>query len=209
MRPMVETDRFTEKSGHLSTATRPKLVYCSIIVPVYEEEENIPLLHERITKAMEGVEASYEVVYVDDGSRDGSYPRLLEVSKSDPRVVVVQFRRNFGQTAALAAGIDNSNGEIVVFMDADLQNDPADIPRLLEKLEEGYDVVSGWRVNRQGCPRYPASSPQRSLTGLSPGPQECICMITGVLSKRTAARSSSMSTSTGRCTASSLRTPPG
>jgi len=149
MRPMIETDQFTGKSGHISTATRPKLVYCSIIVPVYEEEENIPILHERVTKAMEMADVSYEVVYVDDGSRDGSYAALLEVSNNDPRVTVVQFRRNFGQTAALAAGIDNSNGEIVVFMDADLQNDPEDIPRLLEKIDEGYDVVSGWRVNRQ------------------------------------------------------------
>src|SRR5438270_8597805 len=111
--------------------TRPKLVYCSIIVPVYEEEENIPILHKQITEAMQSVETSYEVIYVDDGSRDASYARLLEISQSDPNVTVVQVRRNFGQTAALAAGIDNSNGEIVVFMDSDLQNDPADIPRLL------------------------------------------------------------------------------
>ena len=97
--------------------TRPKLVYCSIIVPVYEEEENIPILHKQITEAMQSVETSYEVIYVDDGSRDASYARLLEISQSDPNVTVVQFRRNFGQTAALAAGIDNSNGEIVVFME--------------------------------------------------------------------------------------------
>jgi glycosyltransferase involved in cell wall biosynthesis len=141
MKALIDVDRLIE--------TRPKLVYCSIIVPVYEEEENLPILHKRITEAMSDFGGSYEVTYVDDGSRDGSYAALMEISKADPRVTVVQFRRNFGQTAALAAGIDNSTGEIVVFMDSDLQNDPVDIPRLVAKIEEGYDVVSGWRVNRQ------------------------------------------------------------
>jgi len=149
MRSIAEREKLGDTSGFLSTTTHPKLVYCSIIVPVYEEEENIPILHERITEAMKALDSSYEVVYVDDGSHDGSYARLLEISERDPNVTVVQFRRNFGQTAALAAGIDNSNGEIVIFMDSDLQNDPVDIPRLVAKIEEGYDVVSGWRVNRQ------------------------------------------------------------
>jgi glycosyltransferase involved in cell wall biosynthesis len=98
---------------------------------------------------MRQLDGAYEVIYVDDGSRDQSFARLSEIAASDPRVTVVQFRRNFGQTAALAAGIASSTGEILVFLDADLQNDPADIPRLLAKLDEGFDVVSGWRVNRQ------------------------------------------------------------
>jgi glycosyltransferase involved in cell wall biosynthesis len=126
-----------------------KAVVCSIIVPVYEEEENIPLLHERIASAMESLGTSYEVIYVDDGSRDSSFARLNEIVAADPHATVIQFRRNFGQTAALAAGIANSCGEVLVFMDADLQNDPADIPRLLARIDEGFDVVSGWRVNRQ------------------------------------------------------------
>ena len=124
-------------------------ISCSIIVPVYDEEENIPILHERIHAAMDPTGVAYEVVYVDDGSHDSSPKRLAEIAESDERVTFVQFRRNFGQTAALAAGIAASRGDIVVFMDADLQNDPVDIPRLLEKIDEGYDVVSGWRIKRQ------------------------------------------------------------
>jgi glycosyltransferase involved in cell wall biosynthesis len=125
------------------------IMACSIIVPVYEEEENIPILHGKIIEAMEPLSISYEVVYVDDGSRDASFERLREIAAEDPHVTVVQFRRNFGQTAALAAGMDAARGEILVFMDADLQNDPADIPRLLQKIDEGYDVVSGWRAKRK------------------------------------------------------------
>ncbi len=124
-------------------------VGCSIIVPVYNEEENIPLLHERIRAAMDPTGEVYEIIYVDDGSRDLSPKRLAELAEKDEHVTFVQFRRNFGQTAAIAAGIATSRGEVVVFMDADLQNDPIDIPRLLDKIGEGYDVVSGWRVKRQ------------------------------------------------------------
>lgn len=126
-----------------------RLVYCSIIVPVFDEEDNVPLLNERIRAAMDPTGVSYEVIYVDDGSRDLSFKRLSEIAAKDEHVVVVQFRRNFGQTSALAAGIAHSTGEVLVFLDADLQNDPVDIPRLLDKLDEGYDVVSGWRVKRQ------------------------------------------------------------
>jgi len=140
---MMDLDRPDEHGGQLPT------VACSIIIPVYEEEENIPILHERIVKAMDPLGITYEVVYVDDGSRDASFAKLAEIAENDPNVTVVQFRRNFGQTAALAAGMDRSCGDVLVFMDADLQNDPADIPRLLEKIDEGYDVVSGWRVNRK------------------------------------------------------------
>jgi glycosyltransferase involved in cell wall biosynthesis len=122
----------------------------SIVVPVYNEVQNIPLLHQAICAAMSPVKLEWEVVLVDDGSRDGSLGALEALAQQDPtHVRVVELRRNFGQTAAIAAGIDHSCGEIVVLMDADLQNDPADIPMMLEKIGQGYDVVSGWRKNRQ------------------------------------------------------------
>jgi glycosyltransferase involved in cell wall biosynthesis len=120
----------------------------SIVIPVYNELENIPLLAEALFEAMTGYD--YEVLFVDDGSTDGSIEALEKLANDDPdRVRVIEFRRNFGQTAAMAAGIDISSGEIIVTLDADLQNDPADIPKLLEKIDEGYDVVSGWRIERK------------------------------------------------------------
>ena len=122
----------------------------SIIVPVYNEEENVPLLYPAVTAALKDLTLSWELVLVDDGSKDCSLDELEKLAAADPgRVRVVALRRNFGQTAAIAAGIDHSCGEIVILMDADLQNDPADIPMMLAKLDEGYDVVSGWRINRQ------------------------------------------------------------
>ena len=126
-------------------------MYLSIVIPVYNEEESLPHLHKAIHDAMDPFsEKDWEVVYIDDGSTDDSPKILEEIASSDPfHTTVVEFRRNFGQTAAIAAGIDNSTGEIIVLMDADLQNDPADIPMMLEKIDEGYDVISGWRVNRQ------------------------------------------------------------
>ncbi|MBM2826916.1 MAG: undecaprenyl-phosphate glycosyltransferase, DPM1-like family, partial [Dehalococcoidia bacterium] len=120
----------------------------SIIIPVFNEEDNVGLLHDAISRVAEGLGAEYEVVYVDDGSVDGSFQRLTEISEKDDHVLVVQFRRNFGQTAAIAAGIAYSRGDVLIFMDADLQNDPQDIPRLIARLNEGYDVVSGWREQR-------------------------------------------------------------
>ncbi|HMK08630.1 MAG TPA: glycosyltransferase family 2 protein [Anaerolineales bacterium] len=120
----------------------------SLVIPVYNEVESAPLLHQAIQQALQG--RDYEVVYVDDGSRDGSVDvlqKLVEESGGHFRLVVL--RRNFGQTAALAAGIDHSSGEVIVTLDADLQNDPADIPALIEKIDEGYDLASGWRVDRQ------------------------------------------------------------
>lgn len=119
----------------------------SILLPVYNEVENLERLHEKITDAMRG--PGFEVIYVDDGSTDGSLALLERFAANDRRVRVIAFRRNYGQTAAMAAGIDSSSGEVLIPMDADLQNDPADIERLLSKLEEGYDVVSGWRKDRR------------------------------------------------------------
>jgi glycosyltransferase involved in cell wall biosynthesis len=121
----------------------------SVVVPLLNEEESIPVLHERLHLALESLREPYEIVYVDDGSTDRTFERLSAIAAADQHVRVVQFRRNFGQTAALQAGIDYSRGEKLVFMDGDLQNDPADIGRLLAVLDQGHDVVSGWRKNRQ------------------------------------------------------------
>src|SRR6267142_5860228 len=121
----------------------------SVFLPVYDEEANLLLLHAKLDEALKKLDVSAEIVYVDDGSADGSLNVLREIAIRDPRVRVVALRRNYGQTAAMAAGIDASRGEVLIPMDADMQNDPVDIGRLLEKLDEGYDVVSGWRKNRK------------------------------------------------------------
>jgi glycosyltransferase involved in cell wall biosynthesis len=122
----------------------------SLVIPVYNEEENLPLLYQAVMDAILPLNLTWEVVLVDDGSRDRSPQILTELAEKDPlHVRAVLLRRNFGQTAAIAAGIDHSYGEIIVLLDADLQNDPVDIPAMLQKLDEGYDVVSGWRINRQ------------------------------------------------------------
>jgi glycosyltransferase involved in cell wall biosynthesis len=122
----------------------------SLIIPVYNEEENLPLLYTAIDQALTPLKDTWEVIFVDDGSRDGSFDALRFLVEKDPEHVrVLSFRRNFGQTAAISAGIDHACGDIIVLLDADMQNDPADIPMLLAKLDEGYDLVSGWRKNRK------------------------------------------------------------
>lgn len=122
----------------------------SLVVPVYNEEKNLPELFERIEAAMLPLNYSWDVTFVDDGSKDKSLEVLQTLQAAHPdKVRVVVFRRNYGQTAAISAGIDHSDGDVVILMDADLQNDPADIPLLLAKLDEGFDVVSGWRKDRQ------------------------------------------------------------
>ena len=120
----------------------------SIVIPVYEEEESLPHLYKSIKDVMDRLGRNYEIVFVDDGSKDGTFKVLESFQKKDPAVVVVSFRRNFGQTAAMAAGFEYAQNDIIITMDADLQNDPADIPKLLEKMK-GHDVVSGWRKKRQ------------------------------------------------------------
>ncbi len=121
----------------------------SLFLPVLDEEENLRPMHAKIAAALDALGKTAEVIYVDDGSTDDSLKVLKEIAATDERVRVVSLRRNYGQTAAMSAGIDAAKGEILIPMDADLQNDPADISRLLDKLNEGYDVVSGWRKNRQ------------------------------------------------------------
>jgi len=129
-----------------SSGERPEL---SVFLPVYNEEPNLLPLHAKLDEALKTLGKSVEIIYVDDGSSDGSLKILRDLAQFDNRVRVVALKRNYGQTAAMAAGIDAARGNVLIPMDADLQNDPADIERLLEKLNQGYDVVSGWRKNRQ------------------------------------------------------------
>ena len=121
----------------------------SIVVPLYNEEANVRLLYDRIRAACERYGDAFEVLFVDDGSSDGTVPILKQIRQQDPRVRIVKFRKNYGQTAAMAAGFEHARGHNIVSMDGDLQNDPADIPTLLAKLDEGYDVVCGWRKKRK------------------------------------------------------------
>ena len=128
--------------------TEPESPTLSIVIPLYNEEENVPILAEEIRRALDPQGIRYEVIAVDDGSTDRSWARLQAVRAADPRWILVALRRNFGQTAALSAGFDHARGQVIVPLDGDLQNDPADIPTLLELAKE-YDIVSGWRKNRQ------------------------------------------------------------
>jgi len=122
----------------------------SLVIPVYNEHENLPLLFDAIYKTMNTINQSWEMILVDDGSHDQSLAVLKEYAEKDPQHArVISFRRNFGQTAAIAAGLDYAQGEIIILLDADMQNDPADIPLMLAKLDEGYDLVSGWRKDRK------------------------------------------------------------
>lgn len=145
----------------------------SLVIPIYNEEENLPILMEAINAAMNPLQRSWEVVFVDDGSRDHSLDVLRSIAQIQPENVrVISFRRNFGQTAAITAGIDYSQGDIIVLLDADMQNDPADIPLLLAKLDEGYDLVSGWRKDRKDN-RLTRTIPSNLANGL-------ISTVTGV-----------------------------
>ena len=157
-RPAVTSTVFTPAS--LSEAGTPggppltahanlPLLDVSIVVPVFNEEESVGHLLQELHAALRPTGLSYELILIDDGSSDRSFHFLAEACRSDPALVVIRFRRNFGQTAALQAGLDAARGASVVMMDADLQNDPADIPAMLSKLSEGFDLVAGWRANRQ------------------------------------------------------------
>jgi glycosyltransferase involved in cell wall biosynthesis len=143
----------------------------SIIVPMKDERDNVRPLHEAICQALEPTGFTFEVILIDDGSRDGTFEELAGLAAHDPRFKVIQLRRNYGQTPALRAGIDAASGDVIVTMDGDLQNDPADIPLLVEKLNEGYDVVLGERVNRQDrlflrkIPSWMANTLIRKVTG--------------------------------------------
>lgn len=124
-------------------------IYLSIIIPVYNEVENIKLLNDQINEALSNHSINYEIIYVDDCSLDDSYNVLQKLAKTDNNVKVIQFKKHKGQTTAMSAGFEHAKGEIIIPLDADLQNDPSDIPMMIEKYKEGYDVVSGWRKNRK------------------------------------------------------------
>ena len=167
--PFPAIDEHEQAPQLLSAAPRPEL---TVVIPMKDEAPNIPALYERLTAALEALGRPYELIAVDDGSRDEG-PRLLrELAARDPRLRVVRLRRNFGQTAAFAAGFARARGNIVLTIDADLQNDPADIPRLLDTLDQGYDVVSGWRKNRHDA-YWSRKVPSRLANGL-------ISWVTGV-----------------------------
>ena len=142
----IETVSPASRRSNAGDSGSPDL---SIFLPVFNEEPNLRPLHEKLNAALAQLGRTAEIIYVDDGSSDGSLKILKEIAAQDARVRVIAFRRNYGQTPAMAAGIHAARGEVLIPMDADLQNDPADIQRLLEKIDEGYDVVSGWRKNRQ------------------------------------------------------------
>ena len=148
MQTIIEEKQFSQTAAaeRVTGAGSPEV---SIFLPVLNEEPNLRPLHEKLDRSLAQLGRSAEIIYVDDGSTDGSLSVLRELAARDSRVRVIALRRNYGQTPAMAAGIDAARGEVLIPMDADLQNDPADIGRLLEKLDEGYDVVSGWRKNRR------------------------------------------------------------
>ena len=141
-----QEDSLVTNAGPDEPGIKPEV---SVFLPVYNEEPNLVPLQAKLDEALNTLGRSAEIIYVDDGSSDGSLNVLRQIARLDDRVRVVALKRNYGQTAAMAAGIDAAQGEVLIPMDADLQNDPADIIRLLDKMDEGYDVVSGWRKNRQ------------------------------------------------------------
>ncbi|MGI9418374.1 MAG: glycosyltransferase family 2 protein [Geminicoccaceae bacterium] len=130
-----------------SSSDRP--IDLSVIIPAYNEEESLGFLYDRLIESLNPLGITYEIILVDDGSADRTFDQLTEIATSDPRIRVIKLRRNYGQTPAMVAGIDHARGRVLVTMDADLQNDPADIGMLLEKLDEGHDMVVGWRIKRQ------------------------------------------------------------
>jgi dolichol-phosphate mannosyltransferase len=148
------TDKPVGKSPVIQSSTQNEVQRTiaptlSVVIPVYNEEGNIASLYERLVSSLSSIGQAWEVIFVDDGSTDKSFEQLSKLALNNQSLKVIRFVRNFGQTAALAAGIDYAQGKIIIPMDADLQNDPADIERLLNKLDEGYDVVSGWRKDRK------------------------------------------------------------
>jgi glycosyltransferase involved in cell wall biosynthesis len=152
----------TERGGEVKAV--------SVVVPIFNEEENISPLYQELKAVMERMKAACEAIFVDDGSTDGSGEVLQQLAQGDKQVKIIQFRKNFGQTAAIAAGVEHSQGEIIVTMDGDGQNDPRDIPRLLERLEQGYDVASGWRRNRKDPflnKKFPSAVANRLISWLT------------------------------------------
>lgn len=155
MNPIRNTENITQTETNLNKEKKDEIsnkadeVDLSIVIPIYNEQENIKILHNELNKTVKTLNLTYEIIFIDDGSSDKSFEKMKEEAKKNNAIKIIKFARNFGQTAALEAGFQNSKGTIVIPMDGDLQNDPADIPLLLQKIDEGYDVVSGWRKKRQ------------------------------------------------------------
>jgi glycosyltransferase involved in cell wall biosynthesis len=151
----------------------------SVVIPAYNEEQNVPLVAEQISAAMNGLGAPWEMIFIDDGSTDGTYPAMEACRAKDPRVKIIRFQRNFGQLLGWRAGFDHASGDIIISMDADLQNDAQDIPAMVRKLEqEDYDVISGWRAERKDTPHLRFLSAvgnwlRRALTGDTTHDQGC------------------------------------
>lgn len=150
---IIKNNTKLNKKSNLSNVSKKtkfsNTLNVSIVVPAYNEEQNVGLLYEKVKKVMEREKYNYEIIYIDDGSTDNTYKVLTKLNDKDKKVKIIKFRKNFGQTSAMDAGFKYAKGEIIIPMDADLQNDPEDIPRLIRKLNEGYDVVSGWRKKRK------------------------------------------------------------
>jgi len=138
----------TQTPGVLAS-TDPRQLFLSIVIPIYNEEDNIIPLYQEITAAVQDRFREIEIIFVNDGSKDHSLEKLKELNQKDPRAKIISFRKNFGQSTAISAGFDYCQGDIVVTLDGDLQNDPADIPKIVGKLLEGYDIVNGWRKDRK------------------------------------------------------------
>jgi len=142
----------------------------SIVIPIFNEDQNLTPLYRELKAVLEGMGTAYELIFIDDGSDDASGELLQRLAQKDRGVKVIQFRKNFGQTAAIAAGVEHARGEIIITMDGDGQNDPRDIPRLLERLEQGYDVASGWRRHRKDAflnKRFPSAMANRLISWLT------------------------------------------
>jgi glycosyltransferase involved in cell wall biosynthesis len=154
-------------------SAKPESLLVSVVVPMFNEEESVRPLYERLRPIMDAGPWAFEVVFVDDGSADRTFDEIRRLHETDPRIRCVRFRRNYGQTPAMKAGFDHARGDVVVSMDGDLQNDPADIPRFLEKIDEGYGVVCGWRKDRKDkaitrkLPSKIANRLIRSMTGVT------------------------------------------
>jgi len=124
-------------------------ILISVAVPLFNEEESAPVLYEQLKTVLEALDVGYEIIFVDDGSSDNTFEVVKSIAENDPRLRIIKFRRNFGQTPAMSAGIDHAKGEIIITMDGDLQNDPLDIPKFIEEIQSGYDIVVGWRHDRK------------------------------------------------------------
>ena len=151
----------------------------SIIIPAFNEQDNITPLYQELNKVLSDLGKSYEIIFIDDGSTDATFARLEELHKIDPLVKVIKFKKNFGQSAAMKAGFDHAHGKLLITMDADLQNDPQDIPRMIDKMAQGYDAICGWRHKRND--RYSKKELSKLANWFRSGISRCrsmtVCLI--------------------------------